>query len=659
MAGQHQNNFTISGINPTNNSISGPITSNFATILVNGRVSATLNKSIIVNGTAQSSTTLAVGQTALFRLTYNNTSNTSVNDVRFIDLLPMNQANTDGFILSRNVNRGSNVNLKLSNVLGCAIIHLDNTRTTATPQIFTDASTNIHLQEIGIIPSTNTGINVPVWQQPLSVSNFPTARNVKWEFSNITVGAGEAIECEFEAQTPASISGTTAAACNTFVASATGNYTINGVTHTLDMIPIESPPACLTITPPCNCAANTPLSTAVTSGSSSSVWTCGKTYSVTCDKGYDYTANYKCNGNCTPTFTYQITNNATGAVVTSGATASFHFAILASGTYTLTWIANCGGTQCVTCSYLIKVSCANSCVCDVKQNILVSYSPTDPIATSNTISCGKSIKGKCGQKMKFGATYTCTPTSCASRIEYTITRTSAGFTPVIGTTSSFSYTFSGNGTYDITWVAYCNNVICQKCVTTVIIEDCATPCVCCKESEILIKSEAGEVNIANHSTVGNYLNYANVLSITTTRPFVELSADVIDFQIRAKESGCKPICMKPFLSATPSASSILGISPLYSDGTAMTNPANQQDANPRELIWKFSTPVTLTNETVKFTFALPIGADISCCEATAYLCIKLRFKDEKCNVCEQTYCVEVPITQLVGNKKPIPALKKK
>jgi len=652
-AGVSNNLFIVGGINSHNGEGYSAI-SNSASFNVAGRQSSTLQKAILLNGIEQNSASVQPGANATFRLRYTNTSNMNQTNIKFIDILPMNNGGFDGFMFNRSQNRGSNISVTPLQLLGCSVLGVNDIFVANGPaSIFIDNLQNINLQELGV-NNSNSGVNTPNWV-PINNSNLGNARNIKWEFGNLLLQNGQSLVCDYTVQIPTS-STTGSIACNSFVASAEGSVTFNNGNVTINSIPIESQPVCVNVvSTACDCNPSNSLTTNVRESglARATTWECGKGYSLACDRIMTFTANYSCNNTeCSPIYRYEVIHVATGTIIASGTGNTFNLNVQNSGTHNLVWTVICGDRECVRCVQSFKVNCANqACACNNETSIRVTAENLTGKKSAQSIACDKEISVRCKQRVKFNASYSCLPGSCAARFEYTMTRMQPGFTPVSGTTASFTQTFNENGTYIIEWIAYCGNTPCKKCKTIVIVDGCVPPCNNCSDDEIKIVSDKEGASLQTSANGSQYILLENSFILNVTRNITEVTATILDFSIKTDDPMCRVQCMDPFMAATPYATTINSVSPLYSDGSIVGNQGANPNLNPRELVWRFMAPSRITNNGVNFTYSLPIGSNISCCRMEASFCVRFRFVDDKCNVCERTYCLSVPLNSAKDEKK--------
>lgn len=498
---------------------------------------------------------------------------------------------------------------------------------------------------------------------PLNNNAIQSANNIKWDFGNFILYRGHSIECEIEAIVPVNAS-PGATACNSFVATSSGTVTFFGNMVNLNSIPIESQPVCVNVvSAACDCNRENNLTTTVRENglTRGTTWECSKSYSLACDREMTFTANYACNNpQCPPIYRYEVVHVATGAIISSGNSNTFNLRIQNSGTYNLVWTVICGDRECVRCVQSFKVNCTNqACSCNNETPMSITAENLTEKKAAQNIGCDKEMTVRCKQRVKFNASYACIPGTCPARFEYTMTRMQPGFTQVRGATDSFTHTFNENGTYIIEWIAYCGNVPCKKCKNVVIVDGCVPPCNNCSDDEIKIVSDKESASLQSSANGSQYILFENTFVLNATRNITEVTATILDFVIKTDEPMCRVQCMDPFMAATPFATSINGISPLFSDGSFVGNQGSNPNSNPRELVWRFMAPSRITNQGVGFTYSLPTGSSVSCCRMEASFCVRFRFVDDKCNVCERTYCISVPINAAKDEKKIKPSFTRK
>jgi len=84
-------------------------------------------------------------------------------------------------------------------------------------------------------------------------------------------------------------------------------------------------------------------------------------------------------------------------------------------------------------------------------------------------------------------------------------------------------------------------------------------------------------------------------------------------------------------------------------------PTGSLPADYREAVYNTGTPLAPSSAGVNIKLSLPAVTELSCCEVSAYICLKFTFKDTDCRECVKMVCGEIklvpPTATNNGNNK--------
>lgn len=349
---------------------------------------------------------------------------------------------------------------------------------------------------------------------------------------------------------------------------------------------------------------------------------------------------YACATGCTSTTVYQLYDSLTNALITTSNDSLIIAGSLTNGSYYVKIFAYCGGVLCNTCSFKFKKSCA--CDCDSSKVIVAT------ITTNNSpkkYNCGANLGIiNCTNNVLMSATYSCTPTSCPSSINYQLT---GPFGVTTGTLPLLLNTLT-QGSYSVLLTAYCNGKSCKQCNFTFTIKcDSVPPPPCCPYN-IGISSNNTTYSL---TPTGNATVFSPVFTISGLAgiPLSEVKAEVLSYSISSNYNNeclnCKTL---PFTWASIAGATNIGAMPPQITLYGVTAPSFTPTGtaiyqNPREVTWGNGTPF-LISAPVGINFYLPPPPIIECCELSGSICVKFTFKDTKCKVCEVISCINFSIS---------------
>jgi uncharacterized repeat protein (TIGR01451 family) len=376
LPGVTPNNYTISGGNLT-----GTVTSNTVNVLVVAKFGQETEKQVSTdNGvTYASSGTVAPGSTARYRLKYKNTSNVPVSTVNLIDLLALDAAPVNDYlVLNRSISRGSQFDITYGATPTTSLLPV---AAPPTPVINFAAGENICLPPFGI----STGCNTTTW------ALTPVTENIRFNYGTFILGSGKSVLQDFNVNIPANAT-PQQTVCNDFAAIVTANFLLNGNPQSVTLTPIAAAPVCLTVNTATSCCDSVTIekySNATAPGC------CLKLHSLCEIKSLDISlyngtfssATSSCGsigagyagqstwtfapGNCQPLDFYACVNPQQGNVVIANIT--IHFA---------------NGDS---CAKVLDLDCGGSTTPDCCDSITVTQS----YGTNGVIGCCTKLESKC------------------------------------------------------------------------------------------------------------------------------------------------------------------------------------------------------------------------------------------------------------------------
>lgn len=377
---------------------------------------------------------------------------------------------------------------------------------------------------------------------------------------------------------------------------------------------------------------------------------CKGNYTLKCNQPFTINANYICKDTaCPPKVTYKLTlpdnTTQTGNV-------AFSYNPVLTGNYTLMLYGWCGGKICDSCKITFDVNCDT-----VKDCCKGSYwkdGPTwknDQTGKTEKINCKENktyyIKGAdCSSSFTVNGTFVCADQSCPPKVEYQLIDANTNALVASGTNSINIPAFLANGTYILSWYAYCGTQICDSCKIK-IVKDCpVTPPPGCCPYEIKIEDKGITLTPSTNpdATIGvNQFTITGLSGVNLT----EVRAEVVSYDLSSNfknECFCKT---KPFTWASIFRAGNIGTAtPKITMFNSTVHPFNPSGAglyqNPREVVWNNGSTFNITAP-IGIAFWLPPVPTIDCCELNARICVKFTFRDDKCHECEKVICFNVVI----------------
>jgi len=122
-------------------------------------------------------------------------------------------------------------------------------------------------------------------------------------------------------------------------------------------------------------------------------------------------------------------------------------------------------------------------------------------------------------------------------------------------------------------------------------------------------------------------------------PIQEMEVSVMDYHMEYNTDLCQPKNLGIFGNITSPNANFSGLV-LTDNGT-------------QDLTWSLGTPSVL-NGAVKINISKPNIVNLPCCNGKFYFCLKIRFKDVNCNVCEKIVCGVLNLKDIKLTQFPIP-----
>ncbi|MFH1198395.1 MAG: hypothetical protein V1720_22020 [bacterium] len=253
------------------------------------------------------------------------------------------------------------------------------------------------------------------------------------------------------------------------------------------------------------------------------------------------------------------------------------------------------------------------------------------------------LKFGCGDSYTFNqnsvsgilnANYNCIG-NCASSLSWQLINSQTNAVVSSGTSLPINLSQFNNlssGSYIISLTPICGEINCPPCEFNInIISD--PPSCCPDKTEIKIEPKDASYNSSANPLWGVYMQS---FVVSSSEPMSEIRIDVEHFELNSKDPECIPCKNMP-----RTWGSLLGAS---LNGNGFTKPVNSTPfntsvySNPRELIYKPGSLITLNSSNLTVNIAFPKTSDIDCCELTANICLKFTFKDKDCRECTYIYC---------------------
>jgi|GEM_PF-1817487 len=196
------------------------------------------------------------------------------------------------------------------------------------------------------------------------------------------------------------------------------------------------------------------------------------------------------------------------------------------------------------------------------------------------------------------------------------------------------------GNYTLTINAQCGNSKCGG-LTIPITIICEPPGCCTAKITVDLKSSSvnAVTNIANPTGFSTAnLNYTLNYNI----PMSEVRVSVEEFKLVANSPNCLT-CSKPVNWGNVIGANLNGTAMALS-GTAGTPPGSlAAEVDYREAVYNTGTPLAPSSAGLNIRLSLPLITELSCCEVSAYVCLKFTFKDTQCRECVQMVCGQIKL----------------
>ncbi len=181
------------------------------------------------------------GDTARYLLNLKNTSNVPLSNIKLVDLLGLNSGLNDLTVLNRMQNRGSNFSVDYIGNTSSRI----NAIPISSPNYLSATGNNICLPDFGISGNCTPSVWVPL---------NSLHHNFKMEYDTLQLASQKILYEEFDVITPANFSLIDSSNCNDFAAIASTEFMINYQPQMVNLLPVASNTACLTLTDSTCCA---------------------------------------------------------------------------------------------------------------------------------------------------------------------------------------------------------------------------------------------------------------------------------------------------------------------------------------------------------------------------------------------------------------------
>lgn len=270
---------------------------------------------------------------------------------------------------------------------------------------------------------------------------------------------------------------------------------------------------------------------------------------------------------------------------------------------------------------------------------MVSQSSGHQIWKDST-TCGGTITNalQCNKDYRFGIGWqmgnNCTGVDSAV-LKYGTTALSINVIHANGATY-FNYNFSQNGSYSVTYYLKKNGIICQQCTMNFNVQCADVPCTSCQKT--LTKANLTTTQTNDTKSIGN-------ISFTTGVTVQQVTMSIANIKYKWNKEGCQGDCKIP----TSQRACILPDSNSQKVGTLQWSDYTSTNVNNaatnkclEELKWNNDNSAALIagSYNIPFSINLPKPLIEGCCKLEVEkLCIRLRFKDINCNVCDTVICL--------------------
>ncbi len=204
------------------------------------------------------------------------------------------------------------------------------------------------------------------------------------------------------------------------------------------------------------------------------------------------------------------------------------------------------------------------------------------------------------------------------------------------------------GKYILIIKASCGGNSCDS--YTIPITIICEPVSCCKAviNIGLVKSDIHALPNINTSSGFSTANLS--YNINYDVPMTEIRVSVEEFRLTANSANClncsnRPVTWGNILRATLNGNAMTLTSATAAQPPIPTPPSNSLQADYREAVYSTGSLINPPSAALFLMLSLPQVTELSCCEVSAYVCLKFTFKDAQCRECVQMVC---------GNIKLIP-----
>ena len=252
------------------------------------------------------------------------------------------------------------------------------------------------------------------------------------------------------------------------------------------------------------------------------------------------------------------------------------------------------------------------------------------------------------------AIYQCTG-NCGTKYTWSITNDATSAVVTSGTTLPVDLALYNSllqcGNYTLHIMAGCGNTKCGG--LTIPISIICEPPSCCKAS-IDIDLYQSSVNAITNTANPNAFSSADfTYNINFSLPMSEVRVSVEEFKLVTNSPNCLNCNNRPATWGNILSASLNGIPMTLSGMTSV--PTGSLAADYREAVYNTGTPLPAPGVGLSIRLSLPAITELSCCEVSAYICLKFTFKDTQCRECVQMACSDIkliaPAVINTGGKK--------
>lgn len=252
------------------------------------------------------------------------------------------------------------------------------------------------------------------------------------------------------------------------------------------------------------------------------------------------------------------------------------------------------------------------------------------------------------------AIYECTG-NCGTKYTWNITNDATSAVVTSGTTLPVDLALYNSllqcGNYTLHIRAGCGNTKCGG--LTIPISIICEPPSCCKAS-IDIDLYHNSVNAITNTANPNAVSSADfTYNINFSLPMSEVRVSVEEFKLVTNSPNCLNCNNRPATWGNILSASLNGIAMTLSGMTSV--PTGSLAADYREAVYNTGTPLPAPGVGLSLRLSLPAITELSCCEVSAYICLKFTFKDTQCRECVQMACANIkliaPAVINTGGKK--------